>query len=72
MYCESPEEIDLFENLKIHYPNHLPYMLDLIAWVYINKPQRYEEIMNEHKELGSNELIELQEFDIKTILKKPE
>ena len=72
MYCESPEEVNLFETLKFHYPDYLPYMLDLIAWVYINKPQRYEEIMNEHKKLGSDELIELQDFDIKTILKKPE
>lgn len=72
MYCETPQEKELFESLQHHYPNHLPYLLDLLAWVYINKPDRYEEIMSEYREKGENQLIELQDFDIKTILKNSE
>jgi hypothetical protein len=70
MYCETAEEQECFNKLKLEYPLQNAYLLDLLAWVFINKPERFEEIMEEHKKLGSDAMIDLENFDIKTIMKK--
>lgn len=71
-YCETVEELKLFEILRLKFPNSAVYMLDLMAWVYINKPERFEKIMEEHQNNMAEVMIELQDFDYKTIMKKPE
>jgi len=70
MYCETAEEQDCFKRLKEFYPAQHDYMLDLIAWVFTNKPERFEEIMAEHREKGEVDMIDLENFDIKSIMKK--
>lgn len=70
MYCETAEEQECFKRLKEFYPAQHDYMLDLIAWVFTNKPERFEEIMAEHREKGEKgEMIDLENFDIKSIMK---
>jgi hypothetical protein len=69
MYCETTEEQECFKRLKEYYPSQHEYLLDLIAWVFTNKPDRFEEIIKEHQEKG-DEMIDLENFDIKTIMKK--
>lgn len=68
MYCETPEEQECFKRLKEHYPGQHDYMLDLIAWVFTNKPERFEEIIKEQRESGE-EMMDLENFDIKSIMK---
>jgi hypothetical protein len=68
MYCETPEEQECFKRLKEHYPSQHDYMLDLIAWVFTNKPERFEEIIKEQRESGE-EMMDLENFDIKSIMK---
>ena len=70
MYCETTEEQDCFKRLKDYYPSEHDYMLDLIAWVYTNKPERFNEIMAEHSASGNHTMIDLETFDIKSIMKK--
>jgi len=73
MYCETTEEQDCFKRLKAYYPDQHDYMLDLIAWVFTNKPERFEEIMAEHRDAtatGDAQMIDLETFDIKSIMKK--
>lgn len=70
MYCETGEEYECFKRLKEFYPAQNDYMLDLIAWVFTNKPERFEEIMAEHREKGQGDMIDLENFDIKSIMKK--
>jgi hypothetical protein len=69
MYCVTTEEQECFKRLKDYYPSQHEYLLDLIAWVFTNKPDRFEEIIKEHQEKG-DEMIDLENFDIKTIMKK--
>lgn len=69
MYCETAEEQECFNRLKEFYPSQHEYMLDLIAWVFTNKPERFEEIMAEHREKGNDTMIDLENFDIKSIMK---
>lgn len=69
MYCETTEEQECFKRLKEYYPSQHDYLLDLVAWVFTNKPDRFEEIIKEHQEKG-DAMIDLENFDIKTIMKK--
>ena len=69
MYCETTEEQECFKRLRDYYPNQHDYMLDLIAWVFTNKPERFEELMAEHRATANGDMIVLENFDIKTIMK---
>ena len=40
-----------------------------MAWVYINKPERFESIMASQKD-GEMNMIDLEDFDIETIKNK--
>jgi hypothetical protein len=71
MYCETPEEQECFKRLKEYYPTQHDYLLDLIAWVFTNKPERFHEIIKEHQESGATDtMMDLENFDIKSIMKK--
>jgi hypothetical protein len=69
MFCETDQEKALFNLLTEQYPDKNVYLLELMSWVYINKPERFESIMSAHKE-GEIKIIDLENFDIETIKNK--
>lgn len=69
MFCETEQEKALFNLLTEQYPDKNVYLLELMSWVYINKPERFESIMSAHKE-GEIKIIDLENFDIETIKNK--
>jgi hypothetical protein len=69
MYCQTEKELELLEKLQKQFPEQQELLLELIAWVYLNKPERFEQIMQDHKERGK-ELIDLGEMDYSTILQR--
>ena len=68
MFCETDQEKALFDLLTQQYPDRNAYLLELMAWVYINKPERFETIMTAHRE-GAMNMIELEDFNIESILR---
>jgi hypothetical protein len=69
MFCETDREKALFNLLTEQYPDRNAYLLELMAWVYINRPDKFESIMSAHKE-GDMNVIDLEDFDIETIKNK--
>jgi len=70
MFCQGEREIALFDLLTARFPNKHPQLLELIAWCGINRPERLQEIFEKHKDDGEESLIDLADFDIKTLLPK--
>lgn len=70
-FCETVEEVQCFEKLRTKFPNSPVFMLDLMSWVFINKPDRFEQIMKEHQNNMDEVMIELKDFDYRTIMKNP-
>lgn len=68
MFCQTEREIAMFDFLVERFPNKHPQLLELIAWCGINRPERLEEILEKHKEDGEDSLIDLADFDIKTLI----
>jgi hypothetical protein len=68
MFCDTERELELLGKLQRQFPEKNELILELIAWVYLNKPERFEEIMAEHKERG-DELVDLSNVDYKNILR---
>lgn len=68
-YCESIEEKACFEKLRNKFPTTPIFMLDLMSWVFVNKPERFEEIMTEHQNNMDTNLVELKDIDYKMFLK---
>ena len=68
MFCETDQEKALFDLLTQQYPDKNAYLLELMAWVYINKPERFETIMTAQRE-GAMDMIELEDFNIESILR---
>jgi len=69
MYCENKEELAVFEVLKQSYPGKNDYLMDLMAWVFVNRPERFSEIMQAHRESGNDELVDLENVDMKALLR---
>jgi hypothetical protein len=69
MYCENKEELAVFEVLKQSYPGKNDYLMDLMAWVFVNRPERFSEIMQAHRESGNDELVDLENLDMKALLR---
>lgn len=69
-YCETYEEQKCFDMLRQKFPNSPEFMLDLMAWTFINKPDRFEAIMEEHRNSMDKDMIELQDFDYKSIMRQ--
>jgi len=69
MYCETKEELAVFDVLKASYSDKNEYLMDLIAWVFVNKPQQFEKIMHDHRETCHDELVDLSETNIKALLR---
>lgn len=68
MFCQTEREITMFDFLVERFPNKHPQLLELIAWCGINRPDRLEEILEKHKEDGEDSLIDLADFDIKSLI----
>jgi hypothetical protein len=68
MFCETPDEITLYDLLRSNFQTAHDYTLDLMAWVYINKPDRFYQIIEAHKQTDNNQLVELESIDIKKLL----
>lgn len=68
MFCDTERELELLGKLQRQFPEKNGLILELIAWVYLNKPERFEAIMAEHKERG-DELVDLSNVDYKNILR---
>lgn len=68
MFCDTERELELLGKLQRQFPEKNQLILELIAWVYLNKPERFQEIMAEHKERG-DELVDLSNVDYKNILR---
>ena len=51
MFCETEKELALLRDLQKQFPASNEYLLSLAAWVQLNKPERFEEIIREHQEL---------------------
>jgi hypothetical protein len=69
MYCETQEELAVFDVLKASYPQQNEYLLDLMSWVFVNNPQQFEKIMHAHRETCHDELVDLSETNIKSLLR---
>lgn len=70
MFCETPEEIELYDLLRSRFQTAHDYTLDLMAWVYINKPDKFYQIIETHKQCDNNQLIELESIDMKKLLQR--
>jgi len=69
MFCSTEREMALLGKLQKQFPEKNELILELIAWVYLNKPGRFEEIIKEHEEKGE-QLIDLSNVDYKNILRE--
>lgn len=65
MFCVTEQEIALHELLMERFPGKHPHLLDLIAWCGINRPERLQELFEQHKDDGDDSLIDLEAIDIK-------
>lgn len=61
--------MELLGKLQRQFPEKNELILELVAWVYLNKPERFEQIMKEHEERGQ-QLIDLTNVDYKNILRE--
>lgn len=68
MFCETEQELELLGKLQRQFPEKNELLLELIAWVYVNKPDRFEQLMEEHKQRGEH-LIDLGDVDYKTFFR---
>ena len=69
MFCETERENAMHDLLMQRFPGKNAQLLDLIAWFAINLPERLQEILEQHKNDGENDLIELQSIDIKAMVR---
>ena len=69
MFCTTEREMALLGKLQKQFPENNELILELIAWVYLNKPKRFEEIIKEHEEKGE-QLVDLSNVDYKNILRE--
>ena len=69
MFCCTEKEMELLGKLQRQFPEKNELILELMAWVYLNKPERFEDIMKEHEEKGE-QLIDLSNVDYKNILRE--
>jgi len=63
MYCETERELELLGKLQRQFPESNAYLLELVAWVYLNKPDDFERIMVEHEAAGGEPLVDITLLD---------
>jgi len=59
MYCETERELELLGKLQRQFPESNAYLLELVAWVYLNKPEEFERIMSEHALASGEHLVDI-------------
>ena len=67
MFCQTEREIALYDLLTERFPNKHPQLLQLIAWCGINRPERLQELFEQHKDDTESSLIDLADLDIKAL-----
>jgi hypothetical protein len=67
MFCQTEREIALFDLLTQRFPDKHPQLLELIAWCGINRPERLQELFEQHKDDTESTLIDLADLDIKAL-----
>lgn len=59
----TEEENKMVENMVLKYPE-VPYdYISLIVWCYVNRPEKYYEIVNKYTDKKDCDLINLDEVD---------
>jgi hypothetical protein len=62
MFCETERELELLGKLQRQFPESNNYLLELVAWVYLNKPEEFERIMAEHD--SSSDLVDITQLSL--------
>lgn len=62
-FHSTEQEEEIMEKIMKTNPDIPDYMASLMAWVYINKPERYLEIIREHAEKEDESPVELSTLD---------
>lgn len=70
MFCTNEREIALFDLLLERFPKKNPNLLELIAWCGINRPDRLQELLEQHKNDDESNMVELETLDIKELCNK--
>jgi hypothetical protein len=71
MFNMTEREDAVYDLLIAKYPNIHPQLAQLIAWCGIHRPERLQEILEQHKSDTDADMIDLETFDMKSIIKKP-
>lgn len=64
MYCETERELALLGKLQRQYPESNTYLLELVAWVHLNKPEEFIRIMAEHEAGGGEPLVDITQLNV--------
>jgi hypothetical protein len=70
MFCTDEREIAVFDLLVERFPKTNPALLELIAWCGINRPDRLQALLEQHKYDDETNMVELDTLDIKAMCKK--
>ena len=58
MFCESKEDIFVLNDFMREHPDCCPLLADALIWVYRNKPEKYDEIIEKCKDFKINNNID--------------
>jgi hypothetical protein len=64
MYCETERELELLGKLQRQFPESNSYLLELVSWVYLNKPDDFARIMAEHEAAGGEPLVDITQLNV--------
>ena len=64
MYCETQRELELLGKLQRQFPESKNYLLELVAWVYLNKPNEFERIMADHEAARGEPLVDITQLNL--------
>lgn len=64
MYCETQRELELLAKLQRQFPESNDYLLELVSWVYLNKPDEFERIMVEHEATRGEPLVDITQLNV--------
>jgi hypothetical protein len=67
MFCTDEREIAIFDLLVERFPKTNPNLLELIAWCGVNRPDRLQELLEQHKNDDESNMVELDTLDIKAM-----
>ena len=70
MFCTNEQEIAIFDLLVERFPRAQPNLLELIAWCSVNRPDRLQELLEQHKNDDDSNMIDLETINIKEMCNK--